>query len=192
MGRPTRRGSTKLSQIQRSEVMPPKAHFSLASSLVAVLMLLAILGTKRKRDSEVCLVPSPGQLLRLLRIELESTYVFSGIELERIRLCIALLHKDLIPIILSYSTFQGIFLRMWGNRGEADGDMNHPKGIAIHNNEIFVADASYHRIQVFNQHTGRFLRKFGQYALLCRDCCRFKPRRSFSYHATIPRHFIVR
>jgi streptogramin lyase len=51
----------------------------------------------------------------------------------------------------------GKFLRAWGTRGSAPGQLNGPHGIATdRNRRIYVADRSNHRIQVFDEH-GTFL-----------------------------------
>jgi len=42
------------------------------------------------------------------------------------------------------------FLRKWGSSGSGDGEFNEPRGITIHNNEVYVCDRSNHRIQIFD------------------------------------------
>ncbi|MGH7564169.1 MAG: 6-bladed beta-propeller [Gemmatimonadota bacterium] len=53
------------------------------------------------------------------------------------------------------------FLLAWGGPGSGPGQFNHPIGIAIAGDEVFVSDAGNDRIQVFDRE-GRFLRQFGQ------------------------------
>lgn len=40
--------------------------------------------------------------------------------------------------------------------------MRRPSGLALHGEELFVVDTETHRIQVFQQRTGRFLRQWGR------------------------------
>jgi hypothetical protein len=71
-----------------------------------------------------------------------------------------LLHGDLIPIVLSYEqTIQFDVLRRIGQKGKEDGQLNYPANICVSDTELFVADSLNNRIQVFDQTTGRFLRK---------------------------------
>lgn len=48
----------------------------------------------------------------------------------------------------------------WGGKGSAAGQFNDPTGMAVTDNEVFVADARNNRIQVFDNQ-GRFQRAFG-------------------------------
>src|SRR5690348_9766232 len=49
----------------------------------------------------------------------------------------------------------------FGSKGQADGQFEHPFGVAIDNNaNIIVSDSTNQRIQIFNSN-GVFLRKFG-------------------------------
>ncbi len=73
------------------------------------------------------------------------------------------LHPDVIPLVLSYeATIQFDLQRIYaGAVGSGDGEMNWPRGLLLHADELFVVDCHNHRIQVFHQGTGRFLRKWG-------------------------------
>ncbi len=73
------------------------------------------------------------------------------------------LHPDVIPMVLSYeATIQFELQRSYGDApGAGDGDMNRPSGLLLYGDELFVVDSQNHRIQVFHQGTGRFLRKWG-------------------------------
>jgi uncharacterized protein (TIGR03663 family) len=49
----------------------------------------------------------------------------------------------------------------WGSFGTAEGQFNHPKGIALGvQSDVYVVDSSNHRVQVFNA-DGRLLRQWG-------------------------------
>jgi len=48
----------------------------------------------------------------------------------------------------------------WGSKGSAPGEFDDPTGIAVDRDEVFVADARNHRIQVFDRR-GHFRRSFG-------------------------------
>ncbi len=81
------------------------------------------------------------------------------------------IHPDVIPCVLEYdSTLQLQFLCTYGSgsgkEGQADGEMCRPRGLVLHKEELFVMDSGNHRIQVFHQGTGRFLRKWGQAGFL--------------------------
>lgn len=52
-------------------------------------------------------------------------------------------------------------VRAWGERGSGEGQFNDPTGIAVTDDEVFVADARNGRIQVFDKN-GVFRRAFGQ------------------------------
>ncbi len=52
------------------------------------------------------------------------------------------------------------FVMSWGIKGSAPGQFHDPTGIAIHNGEVYVADARNARIQVFD-FDGRFKREIG-------------------------------
>ena len=45
---------------------------------------------------------------------------------------------------------EGKFHCMWGTRGSGQGQFNGPEGITVAHGEVFVADGSNHRIQVFS------------------------------------------
>lgn len=49
----------------------------------------------------------------------------------------------------------------WGAEGEEAGRFNSPTGIAVHGEEVFVADARNNRVQVFDRQ-GVFKRAFGE------------------------------
>jgi sugar lactone lactonase YvrE len=53
------------------------------------------------------------------------------------------------------------FVETWGERGSGPGQFNDPTGIAVANDEVFVADARNGRIQVFGL-DGHFKRQFGR------------------------------
>ena len=48
----------------------------------------------------------------------------------------------------------------FGRRGIADGDLSHPAGIALHDGDLFVADAGNARVSAFRR-DGTFIRSFG-------------------------------
>lgn len=52
------------------------------------------------------------------------------------------------------------FVSAWGEKGSGPGQFNDPTGIAVVDDEVFVADARNGRIQVFD-FEGRFKRQFG-------------------------------
>ena len=75
----------------------------------------------------------------------------------------------LLALILTILFFQaafaasGDFILKWGSSGSGDGQFNAPYGVAVDSNgNVYVADTSNHRIQVFD-HNGVFLRKWGSY-----------------------------
>ncbi len=53
------------------------------------------------------------------------------------------------------------FAMAWGKNGSAPGRFNDPTGIAVANDEVFVADSRNGRIQVFDL-DGNFKRQFGR------------------------------
>lgn len=55
-------------------------------------------------------------------------------------------------------------VQSWGEKGNAPGQFNDPTGIAVTEDEVFVADARNSRIQVFDKR-GHFRRTFGAGAL---------------------------
>jgi hypothetical protein len=68
--------------------------------------------------------------------------------------------RDLIAIIQSYAdTVQFEEIRTIGHNGKEDGQLTYPSNICFNDTELFVADRWNDRIQVFDQTTGRFLRK---------------------------------
>jgi len=54
-----------------------------------------------------------------------------------------------------------VFITSWGSRGNEIGQFDDPTGIAVSDEEVFVADSRNGRIQVFDLN-GRFLRTFGR------------------------------
>ncbi len=72
-----------------------------------------------------------------------------------------LLHKDVIPIVVGYMTSLDVTLfHSFGAEGKNDGEMTKPSGLCLHKDELFVADYSNDRIQVFHEVTGRYLRQW--------------------------------
>ncbi len=74
-----------------------------------------------------------------------------------------LLHPDVIPVVVGYeATIQFELVSSLGGTkaGNRDGEMNTPQGLVLYDEELFVMDTLNHRIQVFHQVTGRFLRKW--------------------------------
>jgi BTB/POZ domain/NHL repeat len=69
------------------------------------------------------------------------------------------------PTDLLVSSCQGRLIRVWGQRGEMDGEFNGPRGLTISDeNELYVSDSCNFRVQVFDLH-GRFQRKWELYGL---------------------------
>ena len=57
----------------------------------------------------------------------------------------------------------GEFIAKWGDRGDGDGDLDRPSGIALDLEEnLYVVDAQNHRVQKFTK-DGKFLMKWGRY-----------------------------
>ena len=54
----------------------------------------------------------------------------------------------------------GTFLRSFGRKGDKEGELNEPCGIAFHDGNIVVSDRNNHRVQVFSAQ-GEFLFQFG-------------------------------
>ena len=55
------------------------------------------------------------------------------------------------------SSCEGVFHRMWGSHGSGQGQLNHSAGVAVAGQEVYVADTSNHRLQVFST-TGTYQR----------------------------------
>lgn len=56
---------------------------------------------------------------------------------------------------------EGNHLAVWGRHGSAEGEFSRPRGLAISpNQELYVADASNHRIQIFTL-DGKYIRSIG-------------------------------
>ena len=56
---------------------------------------------------------------------------------------------------------EGLFRVSYGRKGEQDGELQRPTGIAVdHKGRLVIADRDNHRIQVFSP-SGEFLTKFG-------------------------------
>ncbi len=75
----------------------------------------------------------------------------------------SLLHPDVIPLVMGFEVtleFQ-LVQSLLGRDGRKDGEVEQIQGLALQHDEIFVLDAGNHRIQVFDQRTGHFLRKWG-------------------------------
>jgi sugar lactone lactonase YvrE len=54
----------------------------------------------------------------------------------------------------------GEHLRWFGAHGTGEGEFSRPRGLALHNGELFVTDSCNHRIQVFSLE-GKYLRSIG-------------------------------
>jgi DNA-binding beta-propeller fold protein YncE len=52
-------------------------------------------------------------------------------------------------------------VRQWGSVGQGDGQFNHPAGLAVDSEHIYVSDCWNHRIQVFAKGDGAFVRQWG-------------------------------
>jgi hypothetical protein len=59
-----------------------------------------------------------------------------------------------------YKPCTGVFNRLWGSNGSGQGQLKNPRGVAVAGQEVYVADESNHRIQVFST-GGSFLRMWG-------------------------------
>ena len=59
------------------------------------------------------------------------------------------------------------FITSWGTQGTDQGQFHDPTGIAVHNNEVYVADSRNSRIQVFDMQ-GNYKRQFGTSKILGR------------------------
>jgi DNA-binding beta-propeller fold protein YncE len=59
----------------------------------------------------------------------------------------------------------GSLLQTWGERGEADGQLNAPTHLAFYDDKLYVTDTLNSRVQVFDAHNGEFLSTFGQRGL---------------------------
>ncbi len=79
-------------------------------------------------------------------------------------LLLPFLHPDVIPLVLGYeATILCELQRIYGGScGPEDGQLCGPTTLLLHVDELFVVDRRNHRIQVFHQGTGRFLRKWGE------------------------------
>jgi len=58
-------------------------------------------------------------------------------------------------------TLSYTYSHSWGEEGDAEGQLLHPIGIAIHEEIIYVSDAGNHRIKVFDKQ-GTYIRTFGK------------------------------
>ena len=56
----------------------------------------------------------------------------------------------------------GTYLRLFGTKGDKQGEFNFPSGIAfdVKNENIFVTDSNNHRVQLFSKQ-GEYLKQFG-------------------------------
>ncbi len=52
------------------------------------------------------------------------------------------------------------FVAAWGGKGQKPGRFDHPTGVEVAGDEVFVSDSGNHRIQVFDR-DGNFKRQFG-------------------------------
>ena len=68
------------------------------------------------------------------------------------------------PVLIVIKDFmgyiEGIFHCMWGTKGSGQGQFTFPQSMTVAHGEVFVADASNNRIQVFSL-TGGFQRNVG-------------------------------
>ena len=62
--------------------------------------------------------------------------------------------------VVAYDAALRAPLLSFGRRGIADGDLSHPAGIALHDGDLFVADAGNARVSAFRR-DGTFIRSFG-------------------------------
>ncbi len=114
------------------------------------------------------LAPSSSSELKVLTSSPQKMSESSVAKPQRVGALTALLthflHPDVISLVLSYEvTIQFVPQRSYGGQyGSGDGEMDHPSALVLHADELFVVDKGNHRIQVFHQGTGRFLRKWGQ------------------------------
>ncbi len=76
-----------------------------------------------------------------------------------------LLHPDVIPLVLGYeATIQLEFVQSYGSQSSVgDGELHSPLAVVVNQDELLILDTHNHRIQVFHQRTGRFLRKWGRF-----------------------------
>ncbi len=95
----------------------------------------------------------------------ESSRGCRGRSLQLLGLLTQFLHPDVIPLVLGYeATIRFELQRIYDGKllGRQERRGNGPGGLALHDHELFVIDAWNHRIQVFSQMTGRFLRCWGR------------------------------
>ena len=59
-------------------------------------------------------------------------------------------------------TSSGELIKCIGKEGSKDGEFNDPRGLALHNNQIYVCDRHNHRIQVFDLDLN-FIRSIGSH-----------------------------
>ena len=62
--------------------------------------------------------------------------------------------------VVAYDAALRAPLLSFGRRGQAEGALSHPEGIALHDGALFVADAGNARVSAFRR-DGTFLRSFG-------------------------------
>ncbi len=74
-----------------------------------------------------------------------------------------LLHPDVLSLIAAYeATIEMKLVRTVGSLStKGNGVLKGPRGLTVYGEELFVADTSNNRIQVFQQQTGHFLRMWG-------------------------------
>ena len=105
------------------------------------------------------------RLVCLLQLLSPCKYLQSSNGMHRILLPALLIHaKILIPYTfyqLQVYDAEGNFRMSYGRKGEKDGELQRPTGIAVdQKGRLIVADRDNHRIQVFGP-SGEFLLKFG-------------------------------
>ena len=59
-------------------------------------------------------------------------------------------------------TSRGELIKCVRREGRKEGEFNDPRGITVHNSEVYVCDRNNHRIQVFDQELN-FMRSIGSY-----------------------------
>ena len=57
-------------------------------------------------------------------------------------------------------TSNGELIKFAGQKGGKEGEFNDPRGVTLHDNQVYVCDADNHRIQVFDLNLN-FVRSIG-------------------------------
>src|ERR1700722_9784571 len=74
-----------------------------------------------------------------------------GNELTKELIKITQIPKDVIIIIAQYTlTWTEKYVGQIGSNGSGNGQFNYPYGIAIKDNQLYVADTGNHRIQIID------------------------------------------